>query len=264
MKLSKSDIEKSERLAEELKTFDSKNKGKLEADIKEADTAIMEGKAEFDRLKLLGAPGLWEAWGDFERLLIRRRQLSENYLTKKTTLEVELRKLTVPYISVCVEFLLREVPRIDALKRFEITTDKENPHSDKEGSRLFSCRHNYFKCHLAMKEILGGIDELKASEFESLSSIEKKYNTIVEAIPTEFEFETSEGNERLREFFFENKPKSPGEVQEVYMHQVIHAAELAQKVAQFERERPAKQWAKEHEAREIDMSKPKGRPIFDL
>jgi len=232
-KLIQSQVEESMKLRDAYWGFDQKNKARHDAEVKEADAKIVEGKIEYDKARLLGVPDLWERWTEFEKLQIKRRLLSENYAKEKNQLADRLTALTRPVILSCCEDLLKEVKRIDGLKKFEIIDDKEDAHSERQGSRVFSCNHNFFKCHSAQKEIMTGIESLRGMELESLVTIRDKYNSIVEAIPSEFPFEFSEGKERLREFFFENKPKEDIDLalgQSVWLSQTKFLSEFESKV----------------------------------
>jgi hypothetical protein len=200
-----SDTKESEKLSLELSEYDGKHKPQLERDLEEADKKLLTTKEEFDKAKTLWKPNIRELFTQFELAGIRRLQLSQNFLDGKERIANQLRTITVPAIRSYCEDLLKEYHHVESLKKFKVTTDKENVHSNKAGARIFIADHNYFKCHTAMQEILTGIETLKNSELESLTKIKEKYNGIIEAIPSEFPFETTEGNSRLRDFFFENK-----------------------------------------------------------
>lgn len=254
MKLQESEIKESEKLSRELSEFDEKNKGRLEEEVKKADEKIIEGKKKFDELKLLGGPNLWQEWTEFEKLLIKRRQIEENYRNEKSKLEIRLRAITSPVIESYVLDLLQEVKRINGLKKFETVVEKEDVHSDREGRRIFTARHNYFRCHAAQKEILAGIDELRSMELESLSRIKKRFDEVTEAIPTTFPFEETTGNASFQEFIYSNRPVdfSP-DPEKIWLFEAKAKADLLknQSIIDYWRNRVTKR------------SKPHQKPIID-
>jgi hypothetical protein len=265
-KLMQEDVERTARWSPELANYDAKNKGKLDAAIKEADRAIVEGKKKFDELRLLGGPGLWEAWTEFEKLLIKRRQLDENYRNEKGKLEIGLRAATSGYILFCVEDLSREFQRIGSLKKFETIQDKENVHADAAGVRFFACKHNFFSIHQAQKEILNGIEEIKGMELSSLGQIKQKFDEVSQAVPAQFAMEESQGNNEFRQWILDNQPKNHdlGKMESIWMHHVAFQSEFVKKVEEFEKQRPYKTWLAEHGKGEIDMSKRRSLPIIEL
>ncbi len=250
-----SDVKESEKLSRELGEYDGKQKAQLETAIKEADQKILETKGAFDEGKLLQKANVLDLFKEFELAQIRKLQISQGFIDGKEKIANQLRAFTIPVIASYCQDLLKEVAHIEGLKKFEIVRDGEDPRSNKAGSRTFIANHNYFKCHSAMKEISAGIDTLKNSELESLVKIKEKYTSIVEAIPSSFEFETTEGNERLREFFFENKPRktNPDEIAHSWLDIVRIQADLLKQSATFE------YWG-----RQKRTNSKQDRPIVDL
>jgi len=254
MKLNQEQFERSGRRSEDLKGYDQKNKSKLEQDLTNCDKEIDTASDKFNWAKLHGETNLWEFRGVLEQAQVKKIKIKQDYLDGKTKISTELNLINAPYLLDDVESLMREYQHIDTLKKFETVEDKEDAHSDKQGVRIFVCNHNYFKIHAAQKEIMDEINALKGMELESLSNIQKKFNEVMEAIPTDFPLEETRGNESFREFIYENRPGnfSP-EPEKIWLHEAKLRADFDRQSKILEYWKPLKKSNKTFQKPIIDI-----------
>ncbi|MGA2466334.1 MAG: hypothetical protein ABSH06_18530 [Thermodesulfobacteriota bacterium] len=248
MKLFQADFEKSGRLSAELLGYDAKYGPQLEKDLGVCDEEIDKAKVVFDYAKLHDKGNLWELSGKLEAPQLKKIKLKQDHLNAKDAIAQELRKITTPVILGYSQELMAEFSRLETRKVFSVVTDKENI----EGGRVFEVSHNFFDVHQCQQEILETISKLRSMDTESLSTIRDLYEGMISRIPEKFKMTISEGNETLKIWIFENKPREidPVAGSIIWMHQARYLADLEDKVKNWK----AGELLKKHKPIEYDMT----------